>query len=198
MLLIPEASHETHEAVHGRIWQHVSCSNTPYRTKGFVLVAALAASASAGSFLACFPAWHISVVSHHLLQRPVCNGQHLFMQEQVLLTYIQRIYHPFLLRAPKEVQRHGDIATVLFLRMLDTNESILGCAVLMKSLDQLHSALEILEHTVLTSGTRPCSCCESKSRQMSTMVQSHLTWWRHVHAACILHPYKSRRDGHPE
>ena len=77
------------------------------------------------------------------------------MQIRALLTYIRRIYYPFLPRDPRDVQRVGDTTCLLWL-YLHGSQSILGAAVVISALEQLPDALTAVDQAATASGEHNC------------------------------------------
>lgn len=85
---------------------------------------------------------HASACQLDLFQ-PVLITLPLCAQSRALLTYIRRIYFPFLLRDPKDVHRVDDLACVIWLYLHEGN-GVLGAAIVLPSLDLLPEALPLV------------------------------------------------------
>lgn len=89
------------------------------------------------------------------------------VQQRALLTYIKRVYYPFLVRDPELVSVGGNLCA-LWLHSLNCSRTasvgtvVLGVALVIPSLQDLPSALTSIEDLILQSGKLPfCTSCWS-------------------------------------
>ena len=82
---------------------------------------------------------------------------HAFLQQRALLTYIKRIYFPFLVREPELISVAGHLCAI-WLHSLNCSRTasvgtvVLGLAVVIPSLKDLATALNSIEELILQSG----------------------------------------------
>ena len=79
------------------------------------------------------------------------------VQQRALLTYIKRIYYPFLVREPELVSVSGHVCAIWLhslncSRTASTGLVVLGVAIVIPSLQDLPAALTGIEELILESG----------------------------------------------
>jgi len=119
------------------------------------------------------PPWN-RPTSHH----KVTDAVHC-LQQRALLTYIKRVYYPFLVREPELVSAGGNLCAIWLHSVNSTRSSapgtvLLGMAVVVPTLADLPAALQAAEELISESRELPFALIHRLAREFSLWSPWHI------------------------